>query len=142
MILFQCSRLLKEKEEKLKKKLLSLNPVNKSTCTNNAKVVTNLSSRVLSNEEVLCLANGLDYSLPPKYIDSINFSSNVETFFHRVTDIYQQQKKFMDEQWENKAFVESAVRVLNTKELSLASDLRSLTKSFLQKADRCQLQKH
>ncbi|CAF4673899.1 unnamed protein product [Rotaria sp. Silwood1] len=142
IIVSECSYLIDEKRRILNKKLLSLCPVNNSTRYYNAKVVTNLSSRVLSNEELICLANGLDYSLPPKSINSMNVASNVETFFHRITDVYQHHKKFMNEQKENEAFVESDVRVLNTKELTLASDLSSLTKSFLQRGNRCQIQKH
>ncbi|CAF4387530.1 unnamed protein product [Rotaria sp. Silwood2] len=142
IIISECSQLIDEKRRTLNKKLLSLCPVNNSTRYYNAKVVTNLSSRVLSNEELICLANGLDYSLPPKSINSMNVASNVETFFHRITDVYQHQKKFMNEHKEYEAISESDVRVLNTKELSLANDLSSLTKSFLQRANRGQIQKN
>ncbi|CAF4905386.1 unnamed protein product, partial [Rotaria sp. Silwood2] len=138
----ECSGFIDKKRNTLNKKLLSLSPVNSSTHYYNAKVVTNLSSRILSNEELICLANGLDYSLPPKFINSINVASNVETFFHRITDVYQHQKKFMNEHKEYEAISESDVRVLNTKELTLANDLSSLTKSFLQRANRGQIQKN
>ncbi|CAF2534635.1 unnamed protein product [Rotaria sp. Silwood2] len=142
IIILDCARLLEEKQRTLNKKLLSLSPVNNSARFYNPKVVTNLSSRVLSNEELICLANGLDYSLPPKSISSMNVASNVETFFHRITDVYEHQKKFMNEHQDNEVIVKSDLRVLNTKELTLASDLSSLTKSFLQKADRHQIQKN
>ncbi len=141
IILFECSHLLKRKENTLNRKLSSMNPVKNSTEIFNPKAVTNLSSRVLSQEETLCLANGLDYSLRPKDIDSMNIAGNVETFFHRVTDVFQHHKKFMNEHKENEAILESDMRVLNTKELSLASDLSSFTKSFLQKVNRRMLQK-
>ncbi|CAF4263803.1 unnamed protein product, partial [Rotaria sordida] len=97
IIISECLYLTDKKRRTLNKKLLSLGPVNNSTRYYNVKVVSNLSSRVLSNEELICLANGLDYSLAPKSINSMNAASNVEAFFHRITDVYQHQKKFMNE---------------------------------------------
>ncbi|CAF3249837.1 unnamed protein product [Rotaria sp. Silwood2] len=138
----KCSGLIDKKRTTLNKKLLSLSPVNSSSHNYNSKFVTNLSSRVLSNEELICLANGLDYSLPAKSINFINVASNVEIFFHRITDVYQHQKKSMNEHKEYEAISESDVRVLNTKELTLANDLSSLTKSFLKRANRGQIQKN
>jgi aminoglycoside phosphotransferase family enzyme len=62
----------------------------------------------------------------------MNTAENVETFSHRVTDVFQHHKKLMNERKENEAIREGDVRVLNTEELSLASDLTSLTtKTFL-----------
>ena len=88
VISFECSHLLRKKENTLNRKLSSINPIKKSTETYNPKAVTNLSSRELSEEEILCLANGLDYSLLPRHIDSMNIAGNVETFFHRKANQY------------------------------------------------------
>ncbi|CAF3597166.1 unnamed protein product [Rotaria socialis] len=141
MIVRLHSPLLKKKEEKVNKKLCSFN-IKVSSCPNDPKVVTNMSSHVLSNEETLCLANGLNYGLVPKRIDSMNVVSNVEQFFHHVTDIFQQHKEFMKELRENEVKMDSDVRVLNTKELTLASDLRWITRSYLRKAEDFRLQKN
>jgi hypothetical protein len=116
--------------------------IKESICPNDPKAVTNISSDVLSNEEVLCLANELDYGLTPKCVDSLNAVSSVEEFFHHVTNISEHHKKFFKELSENEVTVESDVHVLSTKELTLTSDLHSITGSFLYKADRFQLEKN
>ncbi|CAF4809685.1 unnamed protein product [Rotaria socialis] len=43
----------------------------------------------LSDEEIQCLSNGLDYGLIPKRVDKLMIASNIEQFYHRVTDITQ-----------------------------------------------------
>ncbi|CAF3015737.1 unnamed protein product [Rotaria sp. Silwood2] len=136
MVILSSSRLLQEKENKLKYKLWDLGVRKEYIEVNDPGVVTNLSSRVLSDEEIQCLANGLDDGLIPKRIDRLNIASNVEQFYHRVTDITQHHKEFMNELKEHGGIVNTDVRVLNPKELTLVSDLRSLTQSFLHKADQ------
>ncbi|CAF4927923.1 unnamed protein product, partial [Rotaria magnacalcarata] len=99
-------------------------------------VVTNLSTRILSNDEIDCLANGLDYGLVPKRFDEMNAVGNIEQFFHRVTDIYQHHKKFMKDLRDNDKIIPNDIRVLNINEMILASHLRSLTDTFRHQADR------
>ncbi|CAF4343843.1 unnamed protein product, partial [Rotaria magnacalcarata] len=99
-------------------------------------VVTNLSTRILSNDEIDCLANGLDYGLVPKRFDEMNAVGNIEQFFHRVTDIYQHHKKCMKDLRDNDKIIPNDIRVLNINEMILASHLRSLTDTFRHQADR------
>ncbi|CAF4169684.1 unnamed protein product [Rotaria sordida] len=80
IMMSECSYLINKKRRTLNKKLLSLCSINNSTRYYNAKVVTNLSSRVLSDEELICLANGLDYCLPPKSINSMNVATSKEIY--------------------------------------------------------------
>ncbi|CAF3650056.1 unnamed protein product [Rotaria sp. Silwood1] len=103
--------------------------------TINRKVVTNLSRRVLSNNEVDCLTNGLDFGLVPAHVDDMGVISNVEQFFHHVTNIYQNHKSLMSE-LEEKTKTSAEVRVLTAQEMALASNLRSITDSFRFQANR------
>ncbi|CAM4831585.1 unnamed protein product [Rotaria magnacalcarata] len=137
MVVNYCRPLLKKKENVLLGKLWNLGVRYECYEVNDSKVVRNLSTRVVSDEEIQCLANGLDYGLIPKRVDKLMIASNIEQFYHRVTDITQHHKKFMNELKEAGAgaIVKSDVRVLNPKELTLAADLRSLTQSFLHKAN-------
>ncbi|CAF2089499.1 unnamed protein product [Rotaria magnacalcarata] len=136
MVILFAARLLEEKENTLKNKLWNLGVGDEYFESNDPEVVTNLSSRVISDEEVQCLTNGLDYGLIPEHIDRLNVASNVEQFYHRVTDIAQHHKKCMNELMEHGTIVKTDVRVLASKELTFTSDLRSLTQSFLHKVDQ------
>ncbi|CAF3195184.1 unnamed protein product [Rotaria socialis] len=131
-----CCPLIKTKEqdieEKLHRHLLRTAPKH----TVDPTVVTNQSTRILSNDEIDCLANGLDYGLVPKRFDEMNAVGNIEQFFHRVTDIYQHHKKFMKDLRDNDKIIPNDIRVLNTNEMTLASHLRSLTDTFRHQADR------
>ncbi|CAF4137713.1 unnamed protein product [Rotaria magnacalcarata] len=136
MVILFAAQLLEEKENTLKNKLWNLGVGDEYFESNDPEVITNLSSRVISDEEVQCLTNGLDYGLIPEHIDRLNVASNVEQFYHRVTDIAQHHKKCMNELMEHGTIVKTGVRVLASKELTFTSDLRSLTQSFLHKVDQ------
>jgi hypothetical protein len=56
--------------------------------------------------------------------------------FHRITDISQQQKNIISEHNEKNAVINSDVRVLNAKQMTLAIRLRSITDSFRVQAHR------
>ncbi|CAF2442037.1 unnamed protein product [Rotaria sp. Silwood2] len=99
-------------------------------------VVKNLSSRTLSQDETECLAHELDYGLVPKNIDDMNIVSNVENFFQRVTDISQHHRKMMSEVSDKETVDGSNVRILDSKEMTLASNFRSITDSFRHRAYR------
>ncbi|CAF3533244.1 unnamed protein product [Rotaria socialis] len=137
MVVNYCRPLLKRKENVLLGKLWNLGVRYECYEVNDSKVVRNLSTRVVSDEEIQCLANGLDYGLIPKRVDKLMIANNIEQFYHRVTDITQHYKEFTNELKEAGAgaIVKSDVRVLNSKELTLAADLRSLTQSFFHKAN-------
>ena len=132
-----CCSLLKEKEETLEKKN-SYCRRTKLKHTVDQKVVTNLSKRVLSSVEIECLAHGLDYSLLPRRFDDFSTAGNVEQFFHRVTDIFQQHKKLMSELKEKDTVISNDIRILSTKEMTLASNLRTLTDGFRFQANQYQ----
>ena len=120
---------LTKKLDALKQSMIVIEKVNRH-------VVKNFSTRKLSDEEIQCLAHGLDYGLVPKDIDDLSVLSNAENYFQRVTDVYAEQKKFLSgEQYENDA-AKLGVRVLNGNELSLAYKLRSITDSFRTRAYR------
>jgi len=72
----------------------------------------------------------------PKRFDEMSAVGNVEQFFHRVTDIFQHHKKLMADLRENDKIIPNDIRVLNTKEITLACDLRSLTDTFQHQANR------
>ena len=130
------------KEYNLKKKLHALEESNPVTDRVNPNVVKNFSSRSLSREEIQCLVHGLDYGLIPKKIDDMNILSNVENFFQRITDVYDEQKKFLSgHEFENEGD-KSGVRVLSGNELSLAYKLRSVTDSFRTRAHRFSQSQH
>ncbi|CAF4754150.1 unnamed protein product [Rotaria sp. Silwood2] len=58
----------------------------------------------------------------------MNIVSNIENFFHRITDISQHHKKIMSEVNDKDAVDGSDV--LDSKEITLASNFRSITDSF------------
>ncbi|CAF1490676.1 unnamed protein product, partial [Rotaria sordida] len=97
-------------------------------------VVENLSSRILSNDENDYLAHGLDYGLVPKNTDDMNIVSNVENFFHWITNVSQHHKSLMSEVNDKDTVDGSDVCILNSKEMTLASSFRSITDSFRHQA--------
>ena len=131
-----CCPLIKTKKDTVERKLYGHFLRIKSQHNINPKVVRNLSTRILSNDEVDCLANGLDYGLVPRRFDEMRAVGNVEQFFHRVTDIFQHHKKLMADLKDKDKVIPNDIRVLNTKEMTLASHLRSLTDTFQHQADR------
>ncbi|CAF1216804.1 unnamed protein product, partial [Rotaria sordida] len=99
-------------------------------------VVENLSSRILSNDENDYLAHGLDYGLVPKNTDDMNIVSNIENFFHWITNVSQHHKSLMSEVNDKDTVDGSDVCVLNSKEMTLASSFRSIADSFRHQAYR------
>ena len=89
--------MLQEKEYKMNKKLHAHNTNHQERKGVDRKVVVNLSSRVLANEETDCLANGLDFGLVPRRVDDMDIITNVEQFFHHVTGIYEHHKPLVSE---------------------------------------------
>lgn len=84
-IIARCAPLLLEKEAKIKKKLsVYCRYFAKRKPSVNREVVTNLSARILSDEELDCLAHGLDYGLVPRRFDEMNAVGNIEQFFHQI----------------------------------------------------------
>ncbi|CAF3279221.1 unnamed protein product [Rotaria sp. Silwood2] len=118
------------KEDTLQRKINSFELGQRRVPRVDRNVVKNLSSRILSNDETDCLAHGLDYGLVPKNTDDMNIVSNIENFFHRITDISQHHKKLMSEVNDKDTVDGADVRVLNSKEMTLASSFRSITDSF------------
>ena len=106
------------------------------------EVVKNLSTRILSDEEIDCLAHGLDYGLLPRHFDNMNAVGNIERFFHTVTNIFQNRKKLMKDLRDKDIVINNDICVLNTKEMTLASNLRSLTDPFRFQANRYRKQQH
>ena len=99
-------------------------------------VVSNVSSRVLSDDEITCLAHGLDYNLVPQRFDDMSAIGNIEQFFHRVTDIFQHHKELLKDVQDRAIIKSNDIRVLSAKEMTLASNLRSLSDSFRHQAIR------
>ncbi|CAF3862070.1 unnamed protein product, partial [Rotaria sp. Silwood1] len=137
-----CKPILDKKKQTIENKLYKLGYVNEPKCNVDRGVVKNLSTRILSDDEIDCLAHGLDYGLLPRNFDNMNAAGNIERFFHNVTDIFQKQKKLMADLKEKDVVIQNDVRVLSSKELTLACNLRSLTDSFRSQANRYQKQQH
>jgi hypothetical protein len=131
-----CCPLIKAKEQTIEKKSIGHSLRTRPKHNVDPAVVRNLSTRILSNDEIDCLANGLDYGLVPKRFDEMSAVGNVEQFFHRVTDIFQHHKKLMADLRDKDKVISNDIRVLNTKEMTLASNLRSLTDTFQHQANR------
>ncbi|CAF1487170.1 unnamed protein product [Rotaria sp. Silwood1] len=124
------------KEDNLQRKINSFQSHQRRVPRIDRNVVKNLSSRILSHDETDCLAHGLDYGLVPKKTDDMNIVSNIENFFHRITDISQHHKMLMSEVTNKDTVDGSDVRVLDSKEMTLASSFRSITDSFRHQAYR------
>ena len=142
VIIYISIPLLQEKEYKMSQKLNSYVKPVKPKGPTNRKIVNNLSSRVLSNEETDCLANGLEFGLLPRRVDDMNVISNIEQFFHHITNIYQHHKPLMDELEEKNKAAARDIRILTEKEMTLASNLRSITDTFRRQANRFRQQQY
>jgi hypothetical protein len=130
IIITICSPLIKSKKETVENKIhghsLRVQPQHPV----DRKVVKNLSARILSDDQIECLAHGLDYGLLPRRFDEMSAVGNIEQFFHRATNIFQHHKKLIADLKDQDKVMPNDIRVLNTKEMTLASNLRSLTDSF------------
>ncbi|CAF1424651.1 unnamed protein product [Adineta steineri] len=142
VIIYISLPLLQEKEYKMNQKLCSYVKRIKPKAPINRKIVTNLSSRVLSNEETECLANGLEFALVPRRLDDINVISNVEQFFHHITNIYHFHKPLMEELEEKNKAAARDIRLLTTQQMTLSSNLRSITDTFRHQAKRFRQQQY
>ncbi|CAF4873705.1 unnamed protein product [Rotaria sp. Silwood2] len=122
--------LLYMKEDNLQRKINSFQSRQRRVPRIDRNVVKILSSRILSHDETDCLARGLDYGIVPEKTDDMNIVSNIENFFHRITDISQHHKKLMSEVTNKDTVDGSDVHVLDSKEMTLASSFRSVTDSY------------
>jgi hypothetical protein len=142
VIVYISIPLLQVKEYKMSQKLNSYVKPIKPKSPTDRKIVNNLSSRVLSNEETDCLANGLEFGLLPRRVDDMNVISNIEQFFHHITNIYQHHKPLMNELEEKNKAAARDIRILTEKEMTLASNLRSITDTFRRQANRFRQQQY
>jgi hypothetical protein len=140
IIITVCKPILNNKKTTIEKKLHKLGFYNEPKSMVDRKVVKNLSTKTLSEDKIDCLAHGLDYGLLPKRFDNMNAIGNIERFFHRVTDVFQKQKKFRAEMKDKDQVVQNDIRFMDTKQLTLACNLRSLTDSFRSQANQYQKQ--
>jgi len=134
--------LLQKKEDNMNVKFQSYDGYVIPQNTVDRKVVKNLSSRVLSNDETDCLANGLDFGLLPRPVNDMNVIGNIEQFFHQITNIYQHHKPLMSELADKNKAVAADIRILSAQEMTLASDLHSTTDSFRFQANRFRQQQY
>ncbi|CAF1678812.1 unnamed protein product, partial [Adineta ricciae] len=100
-----------------------------------SKLVWNLSSRSLTEEEYRTLEKGLSYNR----ISSINrpkLISNVEYLFHNISGIEKESTDYR--KWDENPddFANKEVRVLEPRQLSLAADLKSTTEKFFHDAQK------
>ena len=131
IIIDLCRPMIAAKQETIERKL---NYFSRRSTTRkpivDRTVVSNISSRLLSNDEVDCLSHGLDYNLVPQRFDDMNAVGNIEQFFHRVTNIFQHHKDLLKDVQDKSKIISNDIRVLSAKEMTLASNLRSLSDSF------------
>ena len=137
-----CRPLIQQKETTTERKLNNYCQRTTAKQTLDREVVKNLSSGILSNDEIDCLAHGLHYGLLPRRFDEMNTVGNIEQFFHRVTDIYQNHKKLITDMKDNDIAIPNDVRVLNTKEMTLVSNLRGLTDTFRFQSNQYRKRQH
>jgi hypothetical protein len=72
----------------------------------------------------------------------MNVISNIEQFFHHITNIYQHHKPLMNELEEKNKAAARDIRILTEKEMTLASNLRSITDTFRRQANRFRQQQY
>ncbi|CAF0802896.1 unnamed protein product [Adineta steineri] len=137
-----CKPILDKKKETIEKKLRALGYFGELKPKVDRDVVKNLSTRILSDDQIDCLAHGLDFGLLPKHFDNMNVAAHTERFFHNVTNIYQNQKALRDDMKKKDVTIPNGTRLLNSNELTLAYNLRSLTDSFRSQANRYLKQQH
>ncbi|CAF3164199.1 unnamed protein product [Rotaria sp. Silwood2] len=117
------------------KKLNILRESRQSISTNIIKSrispLTNVSKKILTNDEIKILENGLDYVYPSNKFDEIAFISNIETYFVNLlghcTDKKDYSKKDSDEQ---------ITYNLTPTKLQYASRIRSVCNNFRFKASQ------
>ena len=108
-------------------KMLFMNTDDQNTYE--SKIVWNLSSHDLSEEEVKVLEKGLSFNRPSA-LDHSQVISNVEDLFHRASSVHNELTDF--KQWDEDPDNVSSreIRVLEPKQLNLAADLKSATVKF------------
>jgi hypothetical protein len=131
IIIDLCQPMIEEKQLTIEKKLdfHSRRSITSKFAVDRT-VVSNISSRVLSKDEINCLTHDLDYDIVPERFDDMNAVGNIEQFFHRVTDIFQHHKELLKDVQHRAKIKSNDIRVLSAKEMTLASNLRSLSDSF------------
>ncbi|CAF4292929.1 unnamed protein product, partial [Adineta steineri] len=115
-----CKPILDKKKETIEKKLRALGYFGELKPKVDRDVVKNLSTRILSDDQIDCLAHGLDFGLLPKHFDNMNVAAHTERFFHNVTNIYQNQKALRDDMKKKDVTIPNGTRLLNSNELTLA----------------------
>ncbi|CAF4389133.1 unnamed protein product [Rotaria sp. Silwood2] len=131
-----CCPIIKEKEETVERKLFGHSLCTQQRYYVDRKVVKNLSARILLDDEIDCLANGLDYGLVSRRFDEMGAVGNIEQFSHHVPDIFQHHEKLMADLKDKDKVILNDIRVLNTMQMTLTSNLRSLTDTFQHQANR------
>ena len=83
--------------------------------------VTNLSSRVLTDEERVVLANGLHHVYPSEHFDQAQFIYNIEYFYARLLNV-----RIAHQHYERRSADVDVRHELTSAQLHAASQLRSM----------------
>ena len=97
----------------------------------NISPITNLSKRILTNDEINILENGLNFVLPTKRFDEMTFMSSIETFFVNLVGHCTDKKDFDDIDVDEKITYN-----LTPVQLQYASKIRSICNNFRINAEK------
>jgi hypothetical protein len=93
--------------------------------------ITNLSKRILTDNEINILENGLNFVLPDNKFDEMTFISNIETFFVELLGHCTDKKDY-----EEKEVDEEITYNLTPIQLQFANKIRSVCNNFRFNADK------
>jgi hypothetical protein len=105
------------------------NSTSESEITFNIKPVTNLSSRILSTDEINALSNGLHHVYASGYLDQASFVCNIENFYAKLMKVETKYRHY-----EQKELNEKIVHQLTPAQLDIACQVRSISNIIKNKA--------
>ncbi len=92
------------------------------------KIVTNLSNRQLTNDELSILEQGFDFIFPSKKFDDRTFIANIEAYFVNLSD-HATERRDYEEKDENDPIIYNLTPI----QLECINKLRSICNTFRRK---------
>ena len=81
----ECQRILKKYVNDCR--IIHENTLRRLGCStyNNPNVVLNLTDRILTDAELKILSRGLQFSITPKSVNTLNIRTELEAFYYKIT---------------------------------------------------------
>ena len=110
---------------------LSQQSTNNNSINQQISVITNLSNKILTNQEIDILNKGLEFVYPSTKFDEITFISNIETYFVNLLGYCTDKKDYCEKDAD-----EQPTYSLTPTQLHNANRIRSICNNFHSKANQ------